>query len=1118
MYTELHLHTAYSLGDGASQPVELVLRAAELGYGALAITDHDGLYGAYEFATACRDAGIQPITGAEITLADGSHLTLLCETREGYGNLCRLLTEAKHGRLPAPAHQPDGEDANWHTTSLADYATGLILLTGCRQGELSRLLDAGDHAAAETVLRTYVAWFGRGNVFVELQHHLIAGDRRRVRGLMALAEQVEVPSVATGNVHYHTPERAYLQDVLVAIKHRTTLDGSHRQRKPNREFFLRSPQEQATRWARFPQALAASEEIAARCAAFILTDDLGYDFPEFAQGGTSETADEALARICREAFRERYPIGHPHRERAGTQIREELRLIAKHRLSGFFLVYRDLLQMAREVAVDLRGGPMGTSRSYLPPGRGRGSAVSSIVCYLIGLSPVDPMAHNLYVGRFLNEEMHSTPDIDIDFPREIREQLILRVYERYGHEHAAMVAAFATYRLKSAVRDVGKALGIPLEDLDHIAKLSESRGASGIAAELARLPEFQVRMATPPWSLLVQLATQLAGFPRHISQHSGGMVISSSRLDQIVPIQPAAMDGRYICQWDKDSTNDAGLVKIDFLALGMLSLVEECLDHIDARGRDPIDLSRIDYNDPVVFRMIQEGDTVGVFQVESRAQIQMIRRTKPESLDDLVVQVAIVRPGPIVGGAVTPFVQRRLDPDFIPSYDHPLLEPVLRETLGVVLYQEQVIQVAEVIAGFSAGEADQLRRAMTRKRSLEAMEAMRARFMAGAAGRGVTPEVAADMFHKIEGFAQYGFPKSHAAAFALLAYQSCWLKRYYPAEFLASLLNNQPMGFYSPDVLINDARRHGLAVRRPDVNTSGVACTVTGEASIQIGLRLIRGISEELATQIVSEREANGPYRSLIDLIRRVAMRPDAQEALISAGACDGFGLQRREMLWQRGLVIAPRRFGGQTRSRKEAGAQLPLALPTAQNYVEMPPTSTWQRVVDAYRTLGFSLMAHPIGLLRHQLPNGLVSSADLESLPHGMPVHIPGLVVVRQRPETAKGITFMLLEDEVGLFNVIVYPDLYERQRYEVRSVPFVVVEGRVQRDSANINLIATRLTGIEESYLGEDGRVPWGTGDDLGGAEVDWQIVTWNRDEDAREISRADLRAVRSTSHTYR
>jgi len=1115
VYTELHLHTAYSLLDGASQPEEMALMAKQLGYTALAITDHDSLSGAFEFATALKHHDIQPITGAELTLADGSHVTLLAETREGYGNLCRLITESKHGKPPA-AVAVDDAARTWFTTSLAEYAEGLILLTGCRESQLARLVTSGKLAEAEAVLRTYLDWFGRENVFVEVQHHRVAGDRKRVRGLVRLARRLGVHYVATGNVHYHRPDRARLQDVLVAIKHRTTLDGSHRLRRPNGEFFLRAPAAWEAFWHRYPDAVRSTEIIAERCAAFDLTEDLGYAFPDF-EDRTGASADDQLARVCGDVFAERYPAGSEHVARARLQLAEELRLIRKHRLAGYFLIYRDLLTMAREVATELRGAQPSASRTFLPPGRGRGSAVSSIVCYLIGLSPVDPLAHDLYVGRFLNERMNSVPDIDIDFPREIREKMIARVYETYGREYAAMVCAFATYRLKSAVRDVGKALGLPADDLERIAKLSESRGADGIADELRRLPEYAERMQIPPWSYLVELATQLAGFPRHITQHSGGMVISSTPLTRIVPVQPAAMDGRYICQWDKDSTNDAGLIKIDFLALGMLSLVEECLDHIDARGGKPIDLSRINYNDAAVYQMIQEGDTIGVFQVESRAQIQMIRRTKPKSLDDLVVQVAIVRPGPIIGGAVTPFVQRRLDPAYLPTYDHPLLEPVLKETLGVVLYQEQVVQVAEVIAGFSAGEADQLRRAMTRKRSLEAMQEMRARFMAGASRRDVPESLAAELFTKLEGFASYGFPKSHAAAFGLLAYQSCWLKHYYPAEFLASLLNNQPMGFYAPHILINDARRHGLRVLRPDINDSGVECTVEGPRSIRIGLRLIKGVSEELAVQILAERSTNGPYRSLIDILRRVAMRPEAQEALIASGACDGFGLQRREMLWQRGLIIAPRGFRDKG-TRKHAGQQLALPLPVSQDYIERPPTTAWQRMEDSYRVLGFSLLNHPIGLLRHQLPQTVTSSRELEALPDGMPVMIPGLVAVRQRPGTAKGVTFLMLEDEHGLFNVIVYPGLYEKQRYEVRSVPFLIVEGRVQRDTANITIIATRLHAIEEHAGADDGRVPWSAGEDRS-IDVDWRTVSYARDaERARRISRASLHAVKPHAHSYR
>ncbi|MGI8404325.1 MAG: PHP domain-containing protein, partial [Thermomicrobiales bacterium] len=490
MYTELHLHTSYSFLDGASQPEELVLQAQALGYTALAITDHDGLSGAMEFAQAARAAHLQPIVGAEITLADGSHLTLLAETRTGYGNLCRLITASKHGTPPLPVSL----DAAAGTTvlapaSLADYAKGLILLTGCRQGQLARLVDAGRLLDAERVLRRYAEWFGRDNVFVELQQHRVYGDTPRIRHLVALAARVGLPIVATGNVHYHHPERHRLQDVLVAIRHRTTLDQSHQERRPNAEWYLHRPDAMTYLFRAYPAAIANTQVIARRCASFDLTEDLGYTFPTVATS-TQESQNEYLARICHEAFAERYPETSAHRDRANGQLQDELRLIAKHALAGFFLTYRDLLIMAREVAAEVRGYEGAGSRSFLPPGRGRGSAVSSIVCYLIGLSPVDPLAHHLYVGRFLNEDLQSVPDIDIDFPREIRERLIERVYDAYGRDHVALVGAFATYRLPSAVRDVGKALGLPRHELDRIARLAEPASATALAAELARMPEY----------------------------------------------------------------------------------------------------------------------------------------------------------------------------------------------------------------------------------------------------------------------------------------------------------------------------------------------------------------------------------------------------------------------------------------------------------------------------------------------------------------------------------------------------------------------------------------------------------------------------------------------------
>lgn len=1142
-YVELHLHTAFSFLDGASLPEEIASQAAAYGYSSLAVTDHDGLYGAMEFAQAVSAVGIQPITGAEITLDDGSHLTLLAETRTGYGNLCRLLTDSTHGRPPAPvilldeggsyarqqapttgrnhAGRPADEtvSAGLGTSELRTYAEGLILLTGCRESQLARAVTDGRLADAELIVQTYIDWFGADNVVIELQRNHVFGDTRRIHALVSLAERFGLRYAATGNVHYHVQERHRLQDVQVAIANRATLDTSHRERRPNAEFYLRRPEEMAALWADYPEAIRTTELIAERCRAFDLTRDLHYAFPDYATT-TGESADDYLARTCWEAFEERYERSQsPSVEKARAQLRDELRLIRKHRLSGFFLMYNDLLSLAKDVAADLRGHAVDGSRSFLPPGRGRGSAVSSIVCYLIGLSPVDPLRHNLYVGRFLNEELASVPDIDLDFPREIREKMIERVYEVYGADKVALVCAFATYRLRSAVRDVGKTLGLPAADLDRIARLSEPRGSDHLGEELARFPEYAARAAEPPWCYLIEIAGQLAGFPRHVTQHVGGMVISQNPLNEMIPIQPASMDGRYICQWDKDAIEDARLIKIDFLALGMLSLVEEALDLIDAHGRPPVDLSRIDFNDPAVFRMIQEGDTIGVFQVESRAQIQMIRRTKPCTLDDLVVQVAIVRPGPIVGGAVTPFVERRMNPAWEPVYDHPDLEPILRETLGVILYQEQVIQVAEVIAGFTAGQADQLRRAMTRKRSAEAMEALRESFMAGARGRGIADEISAEIFRKLSGFAQYGFPKSHAAAFGFLAYQSCWLKRYYPAEFLCALLNNQPMGFYAAHVLINDAKRHGLRVMRPDINASEMACTVEGTRTVRIGLSFIKGISEEVAMRIAGERQQHGPYRSLADLIRRVALRPEAQENLIAAGACDGFGLQRREMLWQIGLFVAPRGFR-EKRTRAHAGQQLPLPLPTDQDHIALPRTTLWDRMTDEYRTLGMSVLHHPIGLLRHRLPAGMSSIAQLAGMPDGATVLLPGLIVCRQRPGTAKGITFLLAEDETGLANVIVYPNLYEEQRVYVRSTPMLIIEGKLQLAQNNVNIVATRLHPIEESrYVCQ----PPSFAEEMApSAEADpacIQLVALpSRDSVEAPFTRADIRAVAPAAHNYR
>ncbi len=779
-----------------------------------------------------------------------------------------------------------------------------------------------------------------------------------------------------------------------------------------------------------------------------------------------------LAAFCDSRFDQRYPPDQTDpelRARARLQLADELSLVSRHNLAGFFLIYRDLQEQATQVAKRVRGEGTVRGGSGLPPGRGRGSSVSSIICYLIGLSHVDPVRNRLFFRRFLNEDLKSVPDIDLDFARDIREQLILQVYERYGYEHAALVCSFATYHLKSAVRDLGKVLGLPAPAIDKLAKLSEGGMASSVRRELATLPEFQGQAEGPMWQHLMQLAEQIDGFPRHIGQHVGGMIISSRPVVELVPVQPASMNGRYICQWDKDSCDDARFIKIDFLALGMLSLVEECLELIwECRG-DKLDVSTIAYDDTEVYDEICNGDTVGLFQIESRAQIQMLTRTQPRNLDDLAVQVAIVRPGPIVGGAVNPYVRRREllreDASYVVHADHPLLDDLLKDTLGIVLYQDQVLEVAIEMGGFTPGQADQFRRSMSRRRSREAMERFRSAFVEGAASRGVSPRVAGDVFDKLCAFSEFGFPKSHAYAFAVLAYQSAWIRHHYTAEYYAALLNNQPMGFYAPHVLIGDARRHGVQVLRVAVNASAARSKPVAPQQILLGFETVRGIGKDLANAIVAERSAQGAYRSLPDLLRRTGMPRLAAEHLITVGALAEFGLGRRELQWQLGLLI-PARASGVSHTKQPTGRarQLSLELPTERDMVSLPDMTDWERMVADYGLLGLSPSYHPLALLRADVPNDVLSAERVRATQDGAHIRTAGLVVCRQRPGTAKGFVFLLLEDETGVINVVIRPDLYEAQRSTLRGEPYLCIEGTVQLHSGTLNVIAQKVTPLGE------------------------------------------------------
>ncbi|HEX7290599.1 MAG TPA: DNA polymerase III subunit alpha [Conexibacter sp.] len=1122
-YVELHAHSAFSFLDGASLPDELAVAAAELGHGALALTDHDNVCGAMEHAQACKAVGLRALHGAELTLDDGRHLTLLVEDERGWRNLCRLVTRAHaHTRGDEPAglraraasvgagrrraagartggpragggpalgvRTRSATEPHVPLAAILEHADGLICLSGCAthgvhdRAGLAALRDA----------------FGRERLRVELQRPYLSDDRARNRRLAALARELRLRAVASGNVHAHARARAPLQDALVAVRHHTTLDASEPLRRGNFSHVLASPRAMAARFAAdHPEAVAETARIADRLH-FDLLEHHGYRYP----GEEDADADRTLAELAKAKLDVRYPPGgrprsggrgrrgaqaHPLRAEALARLDEELRIIATLGLSGFFLLHRDMLELAREVALEVRGPD--TARALLPPGRGRGSSVSSIVCYLTGLSHVDPIANDLFLGRFLNDELTALPDIDLDFPRDVRAALIPRIHERYGTDRSALVAAFPTYRARGAIRELGKALGLPPGEIERVARGSEGWSARDVAHDVAAAlgPE---RLRNGRWAWLARLSEQAHGLPRHLSQHPGGMVVATRPLVDCCPIVPAAMEGRQMVQWDKDSCADAGFLKIDLLGLGMLSAVERAVEDIAGHRGERIDLSRIPYDDPPTYDAIQNAETTGVFQIESRAQMASLLRTRPRTLQDITIQVAIVRPGPIQGGAVNPYIERlqrlRADPDYEVPYEHPSLVEPLRETLGTIIFQDQVIEVAMAFAGFSPGQAEGLRRAMSRKRSGAAIEAHHVKFVEGAiATHGVDRALAERIFEMVRGFSGFGFPKAHGAAFGLLAYQSTWLRVHYAPEFLCALLNEQPMGFYPPDALVHEAQRRGLAILPPDVNVSEVDCTVeeVDPAIVRIGLGYVRGVQQADAEALVAARSAGGPFRDLGDLSARAGAGRPALELLAWSGACDQLaGGDRRVALWRLGVATPGRRV--------PQGTQLALGLelPQAPGLAKLGP---WGELLADYDATGLTARSHPLAQLRPTLSPGVAASRELPRIDHGARVRVAGMVVARQRPGTASGVVFMLLEDEHGTINLIVPPKLYERSRLTVRTEPLVLAAGRLERHPAaggGINVLVERIDPLHapERTLADVRELAPAGGDGRGDAAV--------------------------------
>ena len=1012
-YIELHARSAFSFLRGASIPEEYIEIAANHSAPAMALTDVDGVYGSPRFHTAAKKLNIKAHIGAEITAKEGGRYTLLVESRQGYQNLCRLVTRMKLRAGPKPS-QPAAT-----TDDFTEFAEGLICLTGGDEGPLALNL-----ANVERLTQI----FGPKNVYVELQRHHDRAEEARNQTAIDLARALHLPLVATNGVAHATKPRREILDVFTCLEHKTTLAEAGRLLARNSERHLKTPAEMAKLFADLPEAIANTRAISDRLN-FTLAD-LGYQFPEYPLPD-NETVPSFLARLTHEGARRRY---QPYHDRARQQIEKELALIEKLGLGGYFLIVWDLVRFAREQGILCQG---------------RGSAANSAVCYALGITAVDPVQMDLLFERFLSEERGEWPDIDIDFPSgDQRERVIQYVYERYGKHGAAMTANVITYRGRLAAREAGKVLGFDVTTLDKVSSLAPMWGYH----DKEHTKEKQFREAGLDFNNLkvrkfLDIVVALQDLPRHLGQHSGGMVVSQGRLDHVVPLEPASMPGRVVVQWDKEDCADLGIVKVDLLGLGMMAVLEDCLKLVRNHWHEEIDLGQLPANDPAVYKTLQKGDTIGMFQVESRAQMATLPRIKPEHFYDLVVEVAIIRPGPIMGNMVHPYINRRTGRE-APEPLHPLLEPVLKRTLGVPLFQEQLLRMAMIAANFTGGEAEELRRAMGFKRSQQRMLDIDARLRSGMEQNGITGETQDRLVKSITSFALYGFPESHAASFALLAYASAYFKCHYLSAFTCALLNNQPMGFYHPAVLIKDAQRHGLRVLPVDVNQSDYDCTIELPA-LRLGLRYIKGLRAEAAKRIAAAR----PFADVDDLAQRVPqLHKDELEKLASAGALANLNTaHRRDALWKAG------------RSGRPTG-------PLLEHVPESDPTAPLQQMTIAerlnadYTGTGLTIGRHPMHFLRDQMNElGVTTAKDLSKVPNGGRVRVAGSVIVRQRPGTAKGIMFLSMEDETGIANVVVMPDMFEERRLVLVTEPYLLIEGKVQNVDNVIHVLARRVERIE-------------------------------------------------------
>ena len=1063
MYIELHARSAFSFLEGASLPENLVARAAGLEFPAMGLLDRDGVYGAPRFHLAARKNNIRAHIGAEVTSVEGFRYALLAKSRAGYQNLCRLIT-----RMKLRAAKGEGSIT---AEELAEHSSGLVCLTGGEEGPLVHALGRRGMEGGIECVRRLCGILGRDNIYVELQRHLHRDEEARNQAAVEIARRLRLPLLATNGVSHATRIERQALDVFTSIRNHETLDTAGRLLACNSERHLKSAERMARLFADLPEAIAQTEELSSRLK-FSL-EDLGYEFPKYPVG-EGETQNSFLRQRTMEGMLARYGANN---EKARRQLERELALIEKLDLAGYFLIVWDIIRFCGE-------------RNILV--QGRGSAANSAVCYALGITAVDPVGMDLLFERFLSEERHEWPDIDLDLPSgDQRERAIQYVYERYGRLGAAMTANVITYRGRSAAREVGKALSFDLETLGRLTNLVNTWEFKDDGDRLERhCRDSGFDVEHPRIKKFIELCERIQDLPRHLGQHSGGMVICAGQLDSVVPVEPATMPGRVVVQWDKEDCADMGIVKVDLLGLGMMAVLEETIEIIRAHDGESVDLARLPADDRTVYQALQKADTVGMFQIESRAQMSCLPRLRPARFYDIVVQVAIIRPGPIVGKMVHPFLKRRTGREPV-VYPHASLEPVLARTLGVPLFQEQLLRMAMIAAGFSGGEAEELRRAFGFKRSEARMKDIEKKLRAGMARKDIAPEAQEQIVKSITSFALYGFPESHAASFALLAYASAYLKCHYLAAFTAAMLNNQPMGFYSPATIVKDAQRHGLRVKPIDVAHSDWKCTLERESkgwSVRLGLRYAKGLREETASQIVAARAALA-ISSVEDLKRRV---PEIQKAelvtlaeigaLNFAVATNGDGdkpaprkqrrFHRRDALWQVERVARPPGPLLEDPLLEDAAemdaisddAPVPATLPAAEESPLSAMTDS-ERLIADFRGTGITVGPHPMAYCRAAMNQlGVRRANELEHLRDGMRVRVAGAVICRQRPGTAKGFVFLSIEDETGIANAIITPDLFAENRVIVVNNPFLLVEGKLQHQD---NVISVKVESVEPLRL---------------------------------------------------